>query len=140
MKHTYKATWGGKKALLRDIKPGMSLFVINEHAPITDPRHPGIDAGPGRTYSEWIVTTKRSTLIGDILAQSPTHHGYEAVTSLLAKEREIHTQRPDLPLRGGPEDEIALSASAQRAARKATERHIRDASEGMSRRWALAGR
>lgn len=138
MKNTYKATWGGKKALLNDIKPGMSLFVINEHAPITDSRHPNVDAGPGRTYSEWIVTTKRS--LGDILAQSPTHDGYQTVKSLLAQEREIHTQRPNLPLRGGPEDETALTAAAQRAARKTTERHIREASQDMSRRWALAAR
>ncbi|MFB7605268.1 hypothetical protein [Streptomyces gardneri] len=137
MKSTYKATWGGKRALLRDIKPGMSLFVINEHAPITDSRHPGIDVGPGRTYSEWIVTTKRSPLVGNVLAQSVTHRDYESVESLLGKEREIHTQRPNLPLRGAPESENAFTITAQRNA--AIERHILEASKAMSREWATAG-
>ncbi|MEV4424047.1 hypothetical protein AB0K23_01460 [Streptomyces sp. NPDC049602] len=140
MKHTYKATWGGKKALLRDIKPGVSLFVINEHAPITDPHHPGIDAGPGRTYSEWIVTTKRTPLIGSVMAQCTTHGGYEAVESLLAKEREIHTARPNLPLLGAREDSNAYTAGAQRAERLAAERFARERSADMSRKWATAAR
>ncbi|MFD3568456.1 hypothetical protein [Streptomyces sp. NPDC058667] len=140
MKSTYRATRGDKKALLRDIKPGMSLYVINEHAPITDSRHPGVDAGPGRTYSEWIVTTERSPFVGNVLAQSPTHRGYESVESLLGKEREIHTQRPNLPLRGARDDHSAYTDKAQRAARQVAERHAKDAAEAMSRQWTLAGR
>ncbi|MEE1813536.1 hypothetical protein PUR59_00525 [Streptomyces sp. SP18ES09] len=140
MKDSYKATWGGKAALLRDIKPGVSLFVINEHAPITDARYAGIDAGPGRTYSEWIVTSKRSPLIGSVMAQSPTHHGYICVDSLLAKERQIYTRRPDLPLLGAPEAADAYTSGARRAERMAAEQFARERSEDMSRQWAHAGR
>ncbi|MFD3532055.1 hypothetical protein [Streptomyces sp. NPDC058664] len=141
MKTVYRATRGDKKALLRDIEPGMSLFVINEHAPITDDEHhPGIDAGPGRTYSEWIVTTKRSPIVGNILAQSPTHNGYQSVDQLLAQEREILTRRPDLPLRGARDDHSAYTEKAQRAERAVAERHAKEAAAAMSSKWSLAGR
>ncbi|MGW6557907.1 hypothetical protein [Streptomyces hydrogenans] len=137
MKTVYKATRRDKNALLRDIKPGTKLYVINEHAPISDPRHKGVDGGPGRTYSPWVVSNERMPFTGNIIARTPLHDGFEPVESLLAKEREIHTVKPPYPMRG-PEPHSSYSVEAYLAARDVAERHAEEAAAAMSRRYAAA--
>ncbi|MFE0651037.1 hypothetical protein ACFVZH_20850 [Streptomyces sp. NPDC059534] len=85
MKYSYRATRGDQKALLRDIKPGDSLFIVNQHAGCW---------GPAQTYREYIVTDKKTRLTGQPMVQATSHGGIESVVDVLAREREIYTERP----------------------------------------------
>ncbi|WP_030319622.1 hypothetical protein [Streptomyces flavochromogenes] len=131
MKTVYRATRGDKKALLNDIKPGMSLFVINEHVG---------NSGPSKTYSEYIVTTEKMPFTRTPVVQSPVTRGKSSLESLLSREREIYTQRPALPNLGARDNHSAYTEDAQRTATLVADLHAQEAALAMSREWSLAGR
>ncbi|WP_329623391.1 hypothetical protein OG357_25670 [Streptomyces sp. NBC_01255] len=131
LKDHYRATRGGRKDLLRDIRPGDHLFVINEHAG---------NWGPARTYSEWIVTDKKAPFTGHPLAQSPSHGGFDSVPSLLARERDIYTTRPNVPNLGVRDSHNAFSDVAHQAARRVAEKHAEEAAADMARLYKAVGR
>lgn len=136
----YRATRGDKKKLF-NLPPGTPLFVIHEHTPYTDSRHPGISAGATRSYSEWIVTTKKMPLTRNPVVQSPTTRGEMSLETLLCQELEIHTSRPDLPLRGAPYLQDDYSDDRRSAERLVADLHDQQMkSNAMSRRWATARR
>jgi hypothetical protein len=140
MKNVYRATRGDQKALFRDAKPGTRLYVINDHAPITDGRHPGVDAGLGRSYSEWIVTTEKTFITGHPMVQSPSGGPLHRLETLLGHEREIHTTRPNLPNLGARESHSAYTEHAQRASKAVADRFNEEQAAATSRKWSLAGR
>ncbi|MER6098361.1 hypothetical protein ABT154_21385 [Streptomyces sp. NPDC001728] len=128
LKPYYQATRGGEKSLLRDIKPGDQLFVINEHS------------DRGKTYSEWVVTNKIDWL-GHREVESPSHGGRMTAQSLLRKEREVLTQRPShLPNLGVRDNHSAYTEEAHRAAKLAGDLHAREASASMSERYRRLAR
>ncbi|MFJ5785345.1 hypothetical protein [Streptomyces hydrogenans] len=136
----YRATRGDKKKLFK-LPAGTRLYVINEHTPYTDSRHPGIQAGNTRSYSEWIVTTKRMPFTGNPIVQSPNHGGEMSLETLLSQEREIHTAKPNLPLRGAPYRQDDYSDDRRSAERLVADLHEESMkSDAMSRKWAMAGR
>lgn len=124
LKSSYQATRGGERNFLRDIKPGDQLFVINQHS----------DRGP--TYSEWVVTNKRS-IMGHREVKSPVHGGVMSAQSLLRSEREIFTQRPShLPNRGARDTHDAYTEDAQRAAKLVADLHAIETANAMANHYA----
>jgi hypothetical protein len=131
MKTVYRATRGDQKALFRDAKPGTRLYVINDHVG---------NSGPAKTYSEWVVTTEKMPFTRNPMVQSPVTGGKFSLESLLAQEREIHTQRPSLPNLGARVNHAAYTEDAQRTATLVADLHANEAATAMSRKWSLAGR
>ncbi|MGW4050814.1 hypothetical protein ACWENA_08270 [Streptomyces sp. NPDC004779] len=128
LKPCYEATRGGEKSFLRDIKPGDHLFVVNEHS------------DRGKTYSEWIVTDKRS-IMGHREVKSPSHGGVLSAQSLLRRERTVLTQRPDhLPNLGVRERHDAYTEDAQRMAKLVGDLHAMEVAAQMADRYRTAGR
>lgn len=124
MKNHYRATRGDKKALIRDIRPGDSLFIINEHAG---------NWGPSKTYREYIVTDKKSRLTGYPIVEATSHGGKESVDSLLAHERDIYTQRPTgIPNVAVKDNHGAYTEEAHRAAKLVGDRHALEASAALA--------
>ncbi|MFH8627772.1 hypothetical protein ACH4A8_38795 [Streptomyces vietnamensis] len=132
MKAHYRATRGDKNALRRDLRPGMSIFIINEHAG---------NWGPSQTYREYIVTDKKSKLTGYPIVQATSHGGTESVDSLLAHERDIYTQRPtSIPNVAVKDSHNAYTEDAHRAAKLVGDLHAMEVSAAMSERYRLARR
>jgi hypothetical protein len=124
----YQATRGGEKKFLRDIKPGNQLFVINEHS------------DRGKTYSEWVVTSKVNWL-GHREVESPSHGGRMTAQSLLRQEREVLTKRPThLPNLGVRDSHSAYSEDAHRTAKLVGDLHAMEASNALAERHRLARR
>lgn len=119
MKTHYRATRGDKNALRRDLRPGMSIFIINEHAG---------EVGPSKTYREYIVTGKKSLLTGYPIVQATSHGGKESVDNLLAHERDIYTKRPTgMPNVAVKDSYSDYSGTAwDTAAQRAAEAHAAD--------------
>ncbi|KAA6216409.1 hypothetical protein [Streptomyces filamentosus] len=124
LKSTYQATRGDERKFLRDIQPGDHLYVINNHS------------DRGDTYSEWIVTNKRS-IMGHREVESPSHGGVMSAQSLLRKEREVLTQRPThLPNLGVRDLHGAYTEDAQRAARLVGDLHAIETANALSAQHA----
>ncbi|MFE6815256.1 hypothetical protein [Streptomyces sp. NPDC057677] len=128
LKHSYQATRGDEKKLLRDITPGDHLYVINDHS------------DGGKSYSEWIVA-KTTSFMGNREAESATSGAVTTVQSLLRKHREVLTQRPShLPNRGARVSHDAYTEDAQRAANLVGELHAIETANALSERHRLARR
>lgn len=124
LKSSYQATRGGERNFLRDIQPGNHLYVINHHS------------DRGQTYSEWIVTNKR-TLMGHREVESPVHGGTMSAQSLLRSEREVFTQRPThLPNRGARVSHDAYTEDAQRMAGLVGDLHAIETANALASRYA----
>ncbi|MFE0647480.1 hypothetical protein ACFVZH_02665 [Streptomyces sp. NPDC059534] len=132
MKNHYRATRGDKNALIRDIAPGDSLFIINEHAG---------DSGPSRTYREYIVTDKKDRLTGHPIVQATSHGGRETVVSVLNRERDIYSARPTgIPNVAVKDSHSAYSDVAHRAAQRAAEAHAEDAAATLASQFRRLAR
>lgn len=133
MKDHYRATRGDMKALARDIRPGMSIFIINEHAG---------NWGPSKTYREYIVTDKKSRLTGYPIVEATSHGGKESVDSLLAHERDIYTKRPvGIPNVAVKDKHSDWRGSAwENAAQQAAEAHAEDAAATLANHYRRLAR
>ncbi|MFD6360185.1 hypothetical protein ACFWFX_10060 [Streptomyces roseolus] len=115
---------GGERNFLRDIKPGDHLFVINNHS------------DRGNTYSEWIVTNKH-TLMGHREVKSPSHGGVMSAQSLIRREQQVFTQRPErMPNLGVRDLHDEYTADAQRVAKLVGDLHAIETANAMSRQYA----
>ncbi|MFB8407541.1 hypothetical protein [Streptomyces sp. NPDC055912] len=133
LKDHYRATRGDLKALLRDIRPGDSLFIINEHVG---------NWGPSKSYREYIVTDQKAPFTGNPMAQATSHGGLESVPSLLSKERDIYTTRPTgMPNVAVKDSHAAYSDVAHQAAQRVAEIHAEEAAADLATYYKrLAGR
>ncbi|MFD0074276.1 hypothetical protein ACFVIY_17765 [Streptomyces sp. NPDC127166] len=132
MKDRYRATRGDKNALRRDLRPGDSIFIINEHAG---------DWGPSQTYREYIVTNKTSLISGYPIVEATSHGGKEPVDSLLARERDIYTQRPTtIPNVAVKDSHAAYTEDAHRTARLVGDLHAMEASAALASHYKRLAR
>jgi hypothetical protein len=95
LKSVYKATRGDAKRLAKDVQPGDILYVIHDIADRYTLGKGGLE--DAQLYSIHIVTADRAWPSGHLtvcLPESRTGKGGESVVQLLAREREVLTEKP----------------------------------------------
>ncbi|MEU6170178.1 hypothetical protein [Streptomyces tanashiensis] len=126
LKAHYSATRGGKKDLLRDIRPGDLIYVVHEHS---------APAGSAaKSYSEYVVTNEKDFWpnIGFKVENTITG-GKDSLTGLLCRERDIYTVKPrGMSNRAAREPMDAYSDVAHRAAQRVAEIHAEEAAEDLA--------
>ncbi|MFB9438047.1 hypothetical protein [Streptomyces showdoensis] len=96
-KTVYTAKWGDKRHLLAVAKPGDILYVIHD---IGDRYVMGVGThgySDPQMYSVWVVVNERAYGSGNLMvirASNTTGRGEISLSTLIHKEREIHTLQP----------------------------------------------
>lgn len=129
LKYKYEATRGGKKDLVRDARPGDTLYVINEHS------------DRGKSYSTWVVTDGKTWPSGVREVKCPTTGATWGITQLLASEREVYGQKPaGLPNRAAPVRHNDYSQDAALAAQEVADRFVDEAAVDLAQRYKRLAR
>ncbi|WP_328941541.1 hypothetical protein OG259_07660 [Streptomyces sp. NBC_00250] len=113
LKYQYRATRGGKKDLIRDARPGDTVYVINEHS------------DRGMSYSVRVVTNERSWPSGVLMVECPATGATWSITQLLASEREVYGQQPaGLPNRAARVRHADYNQDAELARQEVSDRLV----------------